>query len=403
MVFLIDKYKISNLSDVICHKNIYGTLIENYNKSDTTNIDSNETIMSCQTEKELYNLMRNYINPLDTNFNTTNKKNKYNQLPNLLIYGPHGSGKKTLIKLLLEDIFNKDINVIKKVKYQITGYGNSSAEVEVEQSNYHLIIEPSNSGLDKYLIHEIVKDYAQQTILNINNCKTPFRIVLINNIDNLSYYAQTSLRCTMEKYHKTCKFILYGYQSSKIIEPLISRCLNIRVPCPKNKELLSILFDISCKDNIVISIKELNNIVVKADGNIKTGIWLLELYKSNIMNYELSWRNNLDNIVNIICDFEKKSSNATFNGSFIQKIRDILYIIFITNISGNQIIIELLNGLMNKCNNMDPVLVSVIITLFGYYETRINKGKRSIIHLESLINSIFYHILKFKISKEINN
>jgi len=390
MVFIIDKYKVSKLSDVICHKNIYNKLINSDKsvKDYVLDMKSIDDIDKCETDKQLYDKIKSDMDQ--------QSECKYLQLPNLLIYGPHGSGKKTLIKLLLEDIYNKDINNVKKVTYQITGYGNSSAEVEVEQSNYHIIIEPSNSGLDKYLIHEIVKEYAQQSILNINNCKTPFRIVLINNIDNLSYYAQTSLRCTMEKYHKTCKFILYGYQTSKIIEPLRSRCLNIRIPCPTKKELLSIMFDISCKASIDIEINELKKLIYIADGNIKKGIWLLELYKSKITNYELSWRENLDNIVNIICEFERKPSNSLFNGSQIQKIRDILYTIFITNISGNQIIIELMNGIMNKCHYMDPILLSIIITLFGYYETRINKGKRSIIHLESLINSIFYHILKYK-------
>ncbi len=406
MVFLIDKYKVSNISDVICHKKIYDILINNgetsienkYNSLPTLlNIsmeEVNANVMECRSEKELYNISKQF----DLNKSLLENKdyNKYIQLPNLLIYGPHGSGKKTLIKLLLEDIYNKQINEVKKVKYQITGYGNSSAEVEVEQSNYHIIIEPSNSGLDKYLIHEIVKDYAQQSILNVNNCKTPFRVVLINNIDNLSYYAQTSLRCTMEKYHKTCKFILYGYQASKIIEPLRSRCLNIRIPCPNNKELLMILLNISDREKINISLEKLKEIVSKSQNNIKTAIWLLELYNSNITDYELSWRTNLDNIINIIYNFEKNPSHLTFNGNQIQKIRDILYTIFITNVSGNQIIVELMDGIINKCTTMDPILMSIIISIFGYYETRINKGKRSIIHLEGLINSIFYHILKFK-------
>jgi len=57
-----------------------------------------------------------------------------------------------------------------------------------------------------------------------------------------------------------------------------------------------------------------------------------------------------------------------------------------------------MNGIMSKCQNMNPILLSIIIANFGYYETRINKGKRSIIHLETLINSIFFHILKFKLS-----
>jgi hypothetical protein len=38
----------------------------------------------------------------------------------------------------------------------------------------------------------------------------------------------------------------------------------------------------------------------------------------------------------------------------------------------------------------------IIVQLFGLYETRINKGKRSIIHIEALINSIFYHIVKYR-------
>jgi replication factor C subunit 3/5 len=432
MVFLIDKYKVSKLSDIICHKKIYDILINNNNESIvnskdsslktsfcqreinkyTYNIDNSlsgllnidhETvqtnILNCENEDELHDVLKKYNTEISVSNTNNSNSNKYIHLPNLLIYGPHGCGKKTLIKLLLEDIYNKQINNVKKVKYQITGYGNSSAEVEVEQSNYHIIIEPSNSGLDKYLIHEIVKDYAQQTILNVNNCKTPFRVVLINNIDNLSYYAQTSLRCTMEKYHKTCKFILYGYQSSKIIEPLRSRCLNIRVPCPTNKDLLKIILNISTKEQIDISFDKLKEIVILSKGNIKTAIWLLELYKSNIVSYELSWRTNLNNIINIIHDFEKNPSHLTFNGTQIQKVRDILYTIFITNVTGNQIIMELMDGLINKCTDMDPTLMSIIITLFGYYETRINKGKRSIIHLEALINSIFYHILKFKINE----
>jgi hypothetical protein len=162
--------------------------LENSYNIDNDHIPNNnilESINKCTTDMELYNIMKQ---PLYSNINLNKKNhNKYIQLPNLLIYGPSGSGKKTLIKLLLEDIYNKQINDVKKVKYQITGYGNSNAEVEVEQSNYHIIIEPSNSGLDKYLIHEIVKEYAQQTILKVNDCTMPFRIVLINNIDNLSY------------------------------------------------------------------------------------------------------------------------------------------------------------------------------------------------------------------------
>jgi replication factor C subunit 3/5 len=387
MVFLIDKYNIDSLSRIICHKHIYRSLFngcknkeylyeyENYLVSDET-IDK---IKSVTNEKELYTLLQK------KSPNKDEHAQKYLQMPNLLIYGPQGSGKKTLINLLLEDIYDKSVNKLKKVKYQITGYGNSNNEVTLEQSNYH-----------------IIKEYAQQTILNLNDCKTPFRIVLINNIDNLSYYAQTSLRCTMEKYHKTCKFILCGYQVSKIIEPIRSRCLNIRIPCPTFAELSSIIFDISCREDIQINDINLYKIVKKADGNIKNAMFLLDLYKENIRNYELLWKDNLEKIVDIIVNFNISPTNKIFNCTQIQKIREILYTIFTTNIPGDQIIVQLLNSVLNKAAKFDPILLSIIVQLFGNYETRINKGKRSIIHLEALLNSIFYHILNYKINKNIN-
>jgi len=434
MVFLIDKYKVCNLSNLVCNLDIYKLFID---FNDNINIIDTTDISNAKTNDELINIFNNY-NFLKEPKKSNHYSDKYNNLPNLLVYGASGSGKKTFINILLEHIYNKDINNTKKVTYQITSYGNTTVDIEIEQSNYHIVIEPSNSGLDKYLIHDIVKNYAQQSILNINNCNTPFRVILINNIDNLSYYAQTSLRCTMEKYHKTCKFILNGYQSSKIIEPLRSRCLNIRVPKPTFSELFTILFNISCNENIDIPLFDLKNLVIKSDNNIKTGIWLLELYKTKItysktsgrcpdvpisvktegktdehrssvptstrvegklnfgIDYNLLWKKRLYEIVDLICKFEKQPSIEFFNANQIEKIREIFYTIFITNITGNQIIIELLDIFINECKSMDPALVSIIISLFGHYECRINKGKRSIIHLEALINSIFFHILNFK-------
>ena len=409
MVFLVDKYKLNVLSRIICHKSIYKSIFNGYQNSENlsewdnypTTEETDSKLKKCKNNKELYNFIKYHIRT--NNIDPLEYSKRYIQMPNLLIYGQHGVGKKTLINLLLENIFDEKVHDIKKVSYQLTGYGNKNEEVTVEQSNYHIIIEPTNSGLDKYLIHEIVKEYARQTILNVHDCKTPFRVVLINNIDNLSYYAQTSLRCTMEKYHKTCKFILCGYQVSKIIEPLRSRCLNIRIPCPTLKDMTSIIFDISCRENININDKQLYRIIKLADGDIKKAIFLLDLFKARITQYELSWKNNLDQIVDIIIKFESSPTASNFNGTQIQKIRELLYTIFTTNIHGNQIIIELMNKLLNKTQTLNPILVTIIVQIFGYYETRINKGKRSIIHLEALINSIFYHIMQYKMQSKSKN
>ena len=192
MVFLVDKYEINNLSEIICHKNIYRSLFNGYNNSCynlseynkfSNTVEIKQKLNKYRTNREFYKFIKHNIKT--NNINPETYHLRYIKMPNLLICGNHGSGKKTLIKLLLQDIYDIKINNLKKVTYQITGYGNSISEVIVEQSEFHIIIEPTGGGIDKYLIHEIVKEYAQQTILNVYDCKSTFRIVLINNIDNL--------------------------------------------------------------------------------------------------------------------------------------------------------------------------------------------------------------------------
>ena len=349
-MLLIDKYKITSKDDIIFNQDIYNKLL---------------------------------------------KKSTFNTLPNLLIHGPSGCGKKTLIRLLLQEIYGIDVNNIRKETYSIIGYGNTNIDIEIEQSNYHLIIEPNNSGFDKYLIQEIVNEYAKRKLINITN-NIKYKIVLINNVDNLSYYAQTSLRCTMERYYQTCKFILCGYQVSKIIEPLKSRCLIVRIPRPSNIDILELLAKIALKEKFKPSFKTLNKIIRKCENNPKNAIWMLELYKNYLklgkpknMNkyddFELSWKNYLTPIVDIIYNSITKK-NITLHQ--ITEIRNIINVILITNISGTDIIIELMKKIINYQPSYPDILLYDIIETISEFEKRLSKGKRSIIHLESLIISL---------------
>ena len=150
---------------------------------------------------------------------------KNESIPHMLFYGPDGCGKKTIIKLFLEMLFDKDVHKTEDSVYTVVGSGNKAVQVVVKQSNYHIVIEPNNNNFDRYLIQDIVKEYAKKMPMSIFKTKKIFKIVLINNVDNLSYYAQTSLRRTMEKYSSTCRFIMWCTCPTRVIEPLISRCV----------------------------------------------------------------------------------------------------------------------------------------------------------------------------------
>ncbi len=62
-------------------------------------------------------------------------------------------------------------------------------------------------------------------------------VVIINEADTLSRDAQAALRRTMEKYMSNMRIILCANSTSKLIAPIKSRCLLIRVAAPTTEEV----------------------------------------------------------------------------------------------------------------------------------------------------------------------
>jgi replication factor C subunit 3/5 len=216
-----------------------------------------------------------------------------------------------------------------------------------------------------------------------------YRIVVINNIQNLSYYAQTSLRRMMEKYVKYCRFIIIGSQISKIIEPLKSRCVPIKLRAPYDYEIFDRLYDIVSNEKINISIDKLLEISVKADRNIKEGIWLLEMYKDlKIINYIENWKENIVDLINLIFKIKPNYLNT----DIYDTINETIYKIYITTVPTDKILKELLDQTLLKIKN--DIIAYDIVELAVKYDYRITNGKRSITHLEGFIYGIIYILNK---------
>src|SRR5277367_3177350 len=124
-MFLFEKYRPNNISDFLFNKRILEQLIY---------IASNEDI------------------------------------PHVIISGPPGGGKKTLLKFFLEALYDQDVNILSKIKYNIHG-SSTKKEIEILQSNYHIIIEPTSTNHDKYILQEIIKQYAMHKSFDIFKTK----------------------------------------------------------------------------------------------------------------------------------------------------------------------------------------------------------------------------------------
>ncbi len=316
-----------------------------------------------------------------------NQMSKDDGMPHLIFCGPEGSGKKTLIGYLLELLYGKNVHKITESNYKVLGSSNSATDVSVKQSDYHIVIEPNNNNFDRYLIQDVVKKYikkySRKVPLNFSKTEKEFKTILINNVDNLSYYAQTSLRRTMEKFSGTCRFIMWCKSLSRVIEPIRSRCYCFRISSPSSSELFDLMALVSYKESIKLTLQDYTYILDACNGNTKKLLWLLQLRKLGE-----SYLTSYDKIIKVIID-----KLLTCDVGMILKIRVPLYNTTTTNIPGSQIIRDITEELL-CCSYVNDECKMDIAEIAARSEHALIKGRREIMHLELFIAGVMFALRK---------
>ena len=120
---------------------------------------------------------------------------KTRNLPHLLFSGPPGVGKTAASISIVKEIFG-----------------------DTWRNNFIELNASDERGID--IIRHKVKDFARMAPLG----EADFKVIFLDEADALTNDAQSALRRTMERYSATTRFILSCNYSSKIIEPIQSRC-----------------------------------------------------------------------------------------------------------------------------------------------------------------------------------
>jgi len=145
---------------------------------------------------------------------------------NILLYGPVGSGKKTLTQSYINFLYSEPLHLKKKMHTIDIKLGGTVVTTEYITSGYHYEIFLDEARFyDRVLMYELL-----HYITNYKPIDNRVRTVVFYDVDKLSNDAQLSLRKMIEEHYRTVRFIFISNNISRVEKALQSRCLNIRVP-----------------------------------------------------------------------------------------------------------------------------------------------------------------------------
>ena len=272
----------------------------------------------------------------------------YKNHSNIIIHGRR-SGKSVLVKSVMQDIYPGDPTKYLENDFNVTIYNN----YYIFECSY---INNKSSFLE--FIKNIIKTYDHYT----QQCK----YLILDNFEMVNEQLQNSLKVILEKAYYTCKFIIITNQYNKVILPIKSRCIGIRIPLPSVYDKFLYCKTIFTKKDI--SYNEYNLFKECKEGSIQDII------------FQHSMNETVSSLQKEIYDkFYYLVNKPQLNECDITKLRGIVSQIKEVNIPFINIIHTFINTLTMKDQTMD------IIQVCNDSNYRIVTSYREIVHIESLI------------------
>jgi len=312
-------------------------------------------------------------------------------LPHLVIEGCRGSGKSLRTLLLLQEKFGPF--TIKNIALDIDIPGKVEKDINIMISPYHYQINPStHSFYDRMLIKSFTAEVLKYKLLTGQS----YRILVIEDADLLTREAQESLRRTLELYISTCRFIFLVNNESKLIEPLYSRCVKVRVPAPTQSEIITILQKINTGENAGIPDGILTDIAEQSQRNINKAIGFLERYILRNAGQSLGsfGRREYDDTYNISAKILDAMVKGTEMVATIEEIRRLIYELLTFCMDPKYIIPEILNLALARIPKRNIQYIYKLCEFASVRDLSIRSSSKQMYHIESFCIFLFDIIKK---------
>jgi replication factor C small subunit len=279
-------------------------------------------------------------------------------LPHLLFSGPPGVGKTACAVATAKDMFG-----------------------ETWQSNFVELNASDERGID--VVRNNIKNFARTAPLG----EARFKIIFLDEADALTSDAQSALRRTMERYTATCRFIISCNYSSKIIEPIQSRCAIYRFGPLSPKDIETMVRRIESGEGITITKDGMDAIIYVSRGDMRKAVNALQSASTISKNitaetiYETTSTAKPQEIEDML--------KLALNGQFMDARNKLDDLLIKYGLSGNDIIDQIYSSMFALGLNED-VLVALVDRI-GEADFRLTEGANERIQVEALLAHFKMH------------
>jgi len=213
--------------------------------------------------------------------------------PNLLFYGPSGTGKTSTIIAMAREIYREKYNLM---VLELNASDNRNIQV----------------------VRKIIKEFAScKTLFN-----TGYKLIILDEVDSMTNDAQFCLRRIMETYCDNVRFCFICNFVGKIIPAIQSRCTKFKFSNLNTEQISSRLDSIMKEEDIVINAQILDVIMSYCNGDMRKILNYIQLFKFH------KCRENTDDYFSLLRIPNLEYIENFFHLIFQKKDVDELYSIF---------------------------------------------------------------------------
>jgi len=275
-------------------------------------------------------------------------------IPHLLFAGPAGTGKSTLALIVVKALFGADW-----------------------KENYLELNASDERGID--VVRQKVKDFARTKALK----NVPFKVIFLDEADALTKEAQQALRRTMENFTGTCRFVMSCNYSSKIIDPIQSRCAVFRFKLLEKKDISKVITRIAESERLDIDNKSIDVLYEASEGDCRRVVNLLQSTSSisakitpQLVETMVSSAKPSD--IKVVLDY-------ALAGDFVNAKEKLLDIMLKESISGQDVLKSVQKEVWNL--GIEPELKVRLTEKIGEVEFRMVEGSDEFVQLQAMLAS----------------